>query len=126
MMVKGNVRLTDYTEEGLRDPAVLAMADRVSYRAEASFPEVMGGSSSVSRPMVEIRTRDGKLHTHQARHLPGDPKQPVQREFLEAKFRDCVSFSAKAIPGGNVERAVGMIWELEQAADATEIVRLLA
>ncbi len=126
MMVKGNVTLTDYTEEGLRDPDVLAMADRVSYRAEASFPEVMGGNSSVSRPTVEIRTRGGKLHTHQARHLPGDPKQPVQREFLEAKFRDCVSFSAQAIPGRNVERAVGMIWDLEQAADATEIVRLLA
>ena len=126
MMVKGNVTLMDYTEQGLRDPAVLAMADRVSYRAEASFPSVMGGSSSVSRPTVEIRTRSGKIHTHQAQHLPGDPKQPVKREFLETKFRDCVSFSAKAIPERNADRAVGMIWDLENLPDATDIVRLLA
>jgi 2-methylcitrate dehydratase PrpD len=126
MMVKGNVRLTDYTEEGLRDPAVLAMADRVSYRAEANFPDVVGGSSSVSRPTVEIRVRGGQVHTAQARHLPGDPKQPVERRFLETKFRDCVSFSAKPLAPGAADRAIEAIWNLESAADATAIVRLLS
>jgi 2-methylcitrate dehydratase PrpD len=126
MMLKGNVTLMDYTEQGLHDPAVLAMADRVSYRAEASFPEVAGGSSSVSRPTVEIRTRGGKVHARKAGNLPGDPKQPVQRGFLETKFRDCVSFSAKPVTGANVDRAVGQVWDLENAADATEIVRRLS
>ena len=126
MMVKGNVTLMDYTEQGLRDPVVLEMADRVSYRAEADFPSVVGGGSSVSRPTVEIRTRSGKVHAFKAEHLPGDPKQPVQREFLEAKFRDCVSFAAQPVPGANVDRAIGMTWKLENTSDATEIVRLLA
>jgi 2-methylcitrate dehydratase PrpD len=126
MMVKGNVTLLDYTAEGLRAPAVLAMADRVSYRAEATFPEVAGGSSAVSRPTVEIRTRDGRVHARKAGSLPGDPKQPVKREFLEAKFRDCAAFSAQPIARKNLDRAVDMIWDLENIADATEIVRLLA
>jgi len=102
------------------------MADRVSYRAEADFPSVVGGGSSVSRPTVEIRTRSGKVHAFKAEHLPGDPKQPVQREFLEAKFRDCVSFAAQPVPGANVDRAIEMTWKLENTSDATEIVRLLA
>lgn len=126
IMVKGNVTLLDYTEEGLRDPAVLAMADRVSYRAENAFPDVVGGSSSVSRPTIEVRTRDGRTHARKAEHLPGDPKQPVKREFLEAKFRDCVRFSAKPVAPRNVDRAVEMIRNLENVADATEVVRLLA
>jgi 2-methylcitrate dehydratase PrpD len=126
MMVKGNVRLLDYTDEGLRDPAVLAMADRVSYRAEGEFPEVVGGSSSVSRPKVEIKMKDGTVHARQVKHLPGDPKEPVQWEFLEAKFRDCVAFSEKPVPAGHIERAIRAIRELEQAADVTDIVRLLA
>jgi 2-methylcitrate dehydratase PrpD len=126
MMAKGGVTLLDYTDRGLRDPAVLAMADRVSYRPEGSFPAVVGGSSSVSRPTVEIRTKDGKLHARQAEHRPGDPKQPVKREFLEAKFRDCVSFSAKPIPARNIDRAIEMIRDLEKVPDATEIVKLLA
>ncbi|MBI3043418.1 MAG: MmgE/PrpD family protein [Betaproteobacteria bacterium] len=126
MMVKGNVRLLDYTDEGLSDPAVLAMADRVSYRAEGAFPDVVGGSSSVSRPTVEIRTRDGKLHARKVAHLPGDPKQPVKREFLEAKCRDCVAFSAKPVSARNVDRVIEMVWNLEDVSDATEIVRLLS
>jgi 2-methylcitrate dehydratase PrpD len=126
MMVKGNVRLLDYTDEGLRDPAVLAMADRVSYRAEAEFPDVVGGSSSVSRPTVEIRTKDGTIRSCQVQHLPGDPKQPVEWEFLEAKFRDCLAFSEKPVTREQVERAIRAIRELEQSPDVTEIVRLLS
>jgi hypothetical protein len=102
------------------------MADRVSYRAEREFPEVAGGSSAVSRPTVEIRTRDGKLHSRKADSLPGDPRQPVQRGFLEAKFRDCVRFSARPVAPARVERAIETIWNLENAADATEVVRLLS
>jgi 2-methylcitrate dehydratase PrpD len=126
MMVKGNVRLLDYTDEGLRDPAVLAMADRVSYRAEAAFPDVVGGSSSVSRPTVEIRTKDGTVRSCQVQHLPGDPKQPVEWEFLETKFRDCLAFSERPVARERVERAIRAIRELEQSPDVTEIVRLLS
>jgi 2-methylcitrate dehydratase PrpD len=125
MMVKGSVRLLDYTDEGLRDPAVLAMADRVSYRAEGEFPDVVGGSSAVSRPTVEIRTKDGTVHSRRVKHLPGDPKEPVQWEFLEAKFRDCLAFSDQRVAPGQVERAIRAIRELEQASDVTDIVRML-
>jgi len=126
MMVKGNVTLMDYTEQGLSDPAVLSMADRVSYRAETSFPEVVGGSSSVSRPTVEIRTRAGKVHARKVDHLPGDPREPLQRPALESKFRDCVSFSVKPVAPGAADRAIEMMWKLEAAPDATGIVRLLS
>jgi 2-methylcitrate dehydratase PrpD len=52
MMVHGNVTLRDYTEEGLRDPAVLAMADRVGYRADPDAALPIGGQSALSRPTV--------------------------------------------------------------------------
>jgi 2-methylcitrate dehydratase PrpD len=61
MMVRGNVALRDYTEAGLRDPAVLAMADRVGYRADPDAVLPIGGQSALSRPTLEIRTRDGRV-----------------------------------------------------------------
>jgi 2-methylcitrate dehydratase PrpD len=98
MMVHGNVRLRDYTPDALRDPAVLAMADRVEYRPEQmKSVHAAGDYSSASKPTVEIHTRDGNVLKHQADRVPGDAKTPVELEFLEAKFRDCVSFSAKPI-----------------------------
>ena len=126
MMAKGNVTLRDYTEEGLRDPAVLAMADRVSYRRGTQPVTGKGGSQDVSMTSVEIVTRDGRRFEHRSESVPGDPTNPVSWERLEAKFRDCISFSAKPVRGMNLDRAIAAIRGLEDCGDATEIVRLLA
>ena len=126
MMAKGDVTLHDYTQEGLHDPAVLAMADRVSYRAGGQPVTGKGGSADVSRTSVEIVTRDGRRLDHRATGVPGDPKNPVSWERLEAKFRDCVSFSAKPAAAGRVDRAIEAIRQLEAMADATEVARLLS
>lgn len=126
MMVKGNVTLHDYTDEGLRDPAVLAMADRVSYRVDPDAVLPVGGNSTVSRPTVEIRLKDGRLLSRCVDGVPGDPRNPVGRDMLEAKFRDCVSFAAKPLAARNVDAAVALIRDLENVADVSEIVRLLA
>ena len=126
MAAKGNVTLSDYTQEGLNDPRVLAMADRVSYRPAAEPLTGRGGSADVSRTSVEIVTRDGRRFEHRATGVPGDPKNPVGWERLEAKFRECVSFSAKPVPPAKADRVAGMIRVLESLADATEVVRWLA
>ena len=126
MMARGNVTLRDYTEAGLHDPDVLAMADRVSYRAASQPVTGKGGSADISKTSVEIVTRDGRRFEHRASGVPGDPKNPVSWETLERKFRDCVSFSAKPVPAGNLDRAADMARGLENVSDATEIVRLLA
>jgi 2-methylcitrate dehydratase PrpD len=126
MMAKGNVTLRDYTEEGLRDAAVLAMAEKVSYRIDPEAALPVGGHSALSRPTVEIRTIDGQVFSCQPDGVPGDPHHPVSDELLEAKFRDCVSFSAQAVAPGNVQSAIDAIRNLENVGDATEIVRLLA
>lgn len=125
MMVKGNVALRDYTDEGLNDPAVLAMADRVTYRLDPNAVPPVGGYSSLSRPTVEIRMKDGRMFSCRPDGVPGDPAHPVSDELLEAKFRDCVSFSAVPIPRANVDKAIELIRNLENVDDVTQIVRLL-
>jgi 2-methylcitrate dehydratase PrpD len=126
MMVKGNVTLRDYTDEGLRDPRVLAMADRVSYRDDpnAGLPEV-GGNSTLSRPTVEIRLKDGRVFSRRAAGVPGDPQHPVTREMVEAKFRDCVAFSAKPLAAADVDRAIALVHDLENVPDVADIMQLL-
>jgi len=126
MMVRGNVILRDYTEEGLRDPAVLAMADRVGYRPDPDAVLPIGGQSALSRPTVEIRTRDGRVLRSTPNGVPGDPAHPVGWGLLEAKFRDCISFSAKPLDPAAADRVIELVHDLERLQDATEIVRHLA
>jgi 2-methylcitrate dehydratase PrpD len=125
MMVKGNVTLNDYTDEGLADPRVLAMADRVSYRDGPTTPMPVGGGSGHSRPTVEVRLRDGRVLSRTPSGVPGDPKNPVSGDLLESKFRDCVSFAAVPIAQANIDRAIDCIRDLEHVPDVVEIVRLL-
>ena len=125
MMAKGNVTLHDYTEQGLNDPLVLAMADRVSYRAAAEPITGKGGSSDISKTSVEIVTKDGRRLEHRASGVPGDQKNPVSWDALEAKFRECVSFSSRPLPAGNIDRAIEMIRNLQDIPDATAIIRAL-
>jgi 2-methylcitrate dehydratase PrpD len=126
MMAKGDVTLHDYTEEGLRDPRVLAMADKVSYRPAAQPPGGRGGSADVSKTSLEIVTKDGRVLTHRPDGVPGDPKYPVGWERLEAKFRDCVSFSARPVAAGNIDRAAELIRNLEKSPNVTQVIGLLA
>lgn len=129
MMVKGNVTLRDYTDEGLSDPAVLAMADKVSYRPASESEKAEArkdGASAAASITVEVRTRDGRVLACRPEGVPGDPKHPVGQDVLDTKFRDCMSFSAKPIASGNIDRAIEMIRNLENVSDATAVIRLLS
>ena len=74
---------------------------------------------------VVLRTRDGGIYSCKPAGVPGDPDHPVSDDLLEAKFRDCVSFSATPIPSENIDRAIALIRNLDELSDVTEIVRLL-
>jgi len=124
MMVRGNVTLRDYTADGLRDPAVLAMADRVGYRADPDAALPIGGQSALSRPTVEIRTREGRILHCTPEGVPGDPAHPVAWDLLEAKFRDCVSFARRALIQGGADRMIELVRNLDHLDDITEIINL--
>ena len=125
MLQKGNVTLADYTDEALRDPAVLALADKFTYRDEPGAALPVGGYSSLARPVVEIEMNDGRVLREQAIGMPGDPEHPVSQELLESKFRDCIAFSAQPIAKANAERAIERVRDLDHVEDVAEIVELL-
>jgi 2-methylcitrate dehydratase PrpD len=108
----------------LRDPAALAMADKVSYRAAPEQKMARGGSGG-SIGIVEIKTKDSRLLSSKPDSVPGDPKQRVGWDVIEAKFRDCVSFAANPIAAKNIDRAIASVRDLENQRDVTEVVRLL-
>jgi 2-methylcitrate dehydratase PrpD len=125
MMVKGTVTLADYTDDGLSAPAVLAMADRVSWSPRAA-EDTRGGGSELPLPTVEIKMKDGRIFEDTPAGVPGDASRPVGWDVLEAKFRDCVSFAARPVTAENVNQAIEFVRDLENATDVAELVRLLS
>jgi 2-methylcitrate dehydratase PrpD len=119
-MAYGDVRLHHYVSEGLEDQKVLAMADRVWVSKDASPTRAADAAT------VEIRMRDGRAFSREVVHPLGDDRhRPMSQQRLEAKFRDCASYAARAIPPANVERAIELVRELETLGDVRELLALL-
>ena len=125
MLARGTVTLSDYTDEALLDPRILAIADKFDYRDDPGSVLPVGGYSSLSRPTVEIEMADGRVFRERAAGMPGDPDNPVAQVDLNAKFRDCVRFSAQPISGANANRVIELIGDLENQDDVGSIVELL-
>ncbi len=120
-VVKRAVGIDDFTLEGIRNPAVLEVARRVTPRYDLPAVDPLGFAPVT----VWIKTRDGREYSQRAEIAYGHPGNPMTVESLCAKFRDCAAYSANPLPAKNVEKAVRMLTDLENVNDVSEIPRLL-
>jgi 2-methylcitrate dehydratase PrpD len=70
--------------------------------------------------------RDGSRHTTLIETVYGNPSKPLSRDDHLAKFRKNCAAAARPLPPDNVERMIEQIDRLEEIADVTEIVDLIA
>jgi 2-methylcitrate dehydratase PrpD len=119
-MAHGDVKLENYTPQGLKDERTLAMADLVTVEVDHR-PDRPADTAS-----VEIITRSGQRLFKEVSHPLGDDRDnPMSREQIEAKFRNCATFSAKPIAKANVDKVVALMGKLEQVSDVREILEQL-
>jgi len=69
--------------------------------------------------------RNGKTCSRQDQVFYGMPENPVKKEDLVVKFKDCLSFSARPLPAGNIDRVIRMIDSLEAVDNVGDILSLL-
>lgn len=121
-IARRKVVIQDYSVEGLKDPVVLELAGKVTPR----FDEQYNQKRTDRAGKVEIRTKDGKLYSKRTDFPYGHPKRPMSWEDIANKFRDCLSYAAKPVPKGDMEKVIDMVSKLEDAEDVSQVVRLLA
>jgi 2-methylcitrate dehydratase PrpD len=125
---RGKVSFGDFTAEGLRDPELLQMAQRVRRVAdpELDADNFAKEGSQLPPGKVGVKVKGGKSYVKQVSLPYGHHLNPVKPSDIVEKFRDCVAFSPRPIPAADVERVIGMILHLEEVPDIREIIRLLA
>jgi 2-methylcitrate dehydratase PrpD len=126
MLKNGNVTLRDYLDGGLTNPEVLALAERISYRAPSAGTVSAGTGSDFSRPVVEAKLHDGRVIQEVAKEgVPGDARNRVGWNVLEAKFRDCASFARNPMSASRIDRAIEFIRTLEAQEDTADMMPIL-
>ena len=116
MLVHGRVGLTTYTPEGLSDPRVLELAQKVRYETKeyASYPAAFPGG-------VRIRLRDGRIVEADFPYQLGAPENPMSADQVRAKFHENVGLA-----GGSFDGLEEAILTLEDQDDLHAVLSLFA
>ncbi|MCZ7564688.1 MAG: MmgE/PrpD family protein [Burkholderiales bacterium] len=97
--VRGRFGLAELEEPALRDPEVLALADRVDYEADpdSGFPRTYSGE-------VIVRLKDGRELRHREQVNRGAADRPLSNGEIVAKFLENAELAVSASPCGRDAR----------------------
>ncbi len=119
-IIDGKITLGTFTDDAIRDPAVLALLAKVTMRSNPDLVHTADGS----RPsIVTIRLRSGQTHMLHGRFAPGSPQLPMTEQQMEAKFRDC---AAGVISDEACDRALAELATIETLTDISTLAQLLS
>jgi 2-methylcitrate dehydratase PrpD len=79
--IRGNVALSDFSDEAVRDPAVLALAAKVRYRVDPQNPYPKNFTGHIRATL-----RDGSVVEERQPHMRGGAHEPLTRADIEDKF----------------------------------------
>lgn len=115
-LVTGRLGKDAYGREALADPAILSLADKVSYTIDPDMP-----GTDQFKGVVRIRLSDGTELTHVEEHNRGSRQNPMTEDELWSKFAEN---AGDLLDEAGVKRLGEAILALESADDASAIVPL--
>jgi 2-methylcitrate dehydratase PrpD len=119
-LTKGAVGLGDYTDEAIQDPAVLAMAQRITLDHDARCDGV-----GLEPARVGVRTKGGQDFEAFVEIAKGSPGNMLTFEQVEAKFRDLIQLPPKTVSAENADNIVAFVKDLENQPDVTKVLDYL-
>jgi 2-methylcitrate dehydratase PrpD len=117
--IRGGIRIADFSASALKDPDVLAIAQKVVPVEDNS----LDWKVKIPDGRMEIITRDGRRLERVGYGVPGSPEAPLAWDAIVAKFRDCASVAARPIAPKKIEQAQEMARNLESLDDATMLLK---
>jgi 2-methylcitrate dehydratase PrpD len=118
-LIDGKVGIDTFTEEAVREPNVLKLAERVKMNLDINLKK----TDLAGRPCrVTMRLKDGRTFTREAQHAKGSPEFPMTDAELDGKFFDCAKH---AVSSDVAQRALEQIRTLETLDNVRPLCDLL-
>jgi 2-methylcitrate dehydratase PrpD len=113
-IVHGEVTLTTFTAERLKDTDVLDLAQRISVQLD----------DTAKGAIVSVTAKDGtKVESH-VESAPGSLQHPISDEQLQNKFRDCCRRLANPLRDDQIGRLIDMVDRLDELDDVGTLAAL--
>ena len=121
-IVRRGMSVTDFSTAGLSNSEILFVGRLVSVTRDPALDWKM----ELPAGRVEIFAHDGRSWVREGRCVPGNADNPMTWDDVGAKFQECAAESVRAISIDRIIRAMQLAQDLDHAADATEIMRMLS
>jgi 2-methylcitrate dehydratase PrpD len=118
-IIDGKVGIDAFTDEAVRDPKILQLAQRIEMSLD---PGLKAGSAGARPCRVTIRLKNSETFSIEKEHAKGSPEVPMSAEELRRKFSDCAH---QVLDHDTAERARDSIERLESLSDIRPLCRLL-
>ncbi len=111
MLIRGHVAVSDFSDEAIADPAVLAVAAKVGYETPAypTYPQAFPGG-------VRVKLTDGTTLERDFPYQKGGPENPMSEDEVREKFRANALLALSPDAAGALE---GAILDFEHQDDLT-------
>jgi 2-methylcitrate dehydratase PrpD len=110
----GAPMLKAFTEEAIHDPAVKALAGKVSVAIDSEFADVLEESPS----RVTVTLRDGRTVERMRYYASGTPQVPLTQEQVEEKFFSCAE---RAVDNAAAAKIFAFLSRIEQEGSFAEL-----
>ena len=120
VFAKGKAGIGEFTEESIKDAAILAVSGKVKVVEDKGVGEKKG----LIPAKISVTLKSGITITEQAEIGAGEEK-PLPFADYERKFRDCASYAVKPRTPQQIEKIIMLAKDLEKVKDVGELVKLL-
>jgi 2-methylcitrate dehydratase PrpD len=117
-LVRGKLGIGEFNFESVNDAAIRDVMRRIEARVHPDLSKT--DSVAFSSPaIVEVETRDGRVHKRAVREMKGHPKNPLTASDIESKFREC---AGSVLPAAKAREAYAKLTRLEQLESVRSLV----
>ncbi|MCL4439259.1 MAG: MmgE/PrpD family protein [Firmicutes bacterium] len=118
-LVKKRASVPEFTDEAIKDPIVLKVAEKVRWEFEPEFEKLY---PKVYPAEVILTARDGRKYTARVDHPKGDPENPVSDSELIDKFNLLASAS---VSKDKINQIIDTAMNLDKLTDINQLTGLL-
>ncbi len=117
VLLRKGARLEHYTEEAVRDPAVVTLAGKVKHLPTQNEKGLLE---------LKVKMDNGKEYkaAYQFPEMRGYPRRPLTPAELTEKYWNNINFCGR-LPHQNAQKAFDLIENLENVANVNELFQLL-
>ncbi|MFH1351390.1 MAG: MmgE/PrpD family protein [Pseudomonadota bacterium] len=115
-LVDGKVNIQSFTDEKILSKPVREMMTRIERKV---VPSSVQGPVEFGPAFVKVFLKNEKVMESIIEKAKGNPENPLTREEVREKYRDCCS---QVLPESSLDKSLSLVDDLEKLSDVSELM----